>query len=93
MVFSISKHFCSTFNNAGALIADNNQFKGIDIVRFGSTISEIRDRKILENISILTQFYEALNTFSQYYQYEKIDGVIRKKVELKSDSCLLTLIY
>lgn len=67
------------FNNAGALIADNNQFKGIDIVRFGSTISEIRDRKILENISILTQFYEALNTFSQYYQYEKIDGVIRKK--------------
>ena len=70
------------FNNAGALIADNNQFKGIDIVRFGSTISEIRDRKILENISILTQFYEALNTFSQYYQYEKIDGVIRKKVEL-----------
>lgn len=70
------------FNNAGALLADNNQFKGIDIVRFGSTISEIRDRKILENISILTQFYEALNTFSQYYQYEKIDDVIRKKIEL-----------
>ena len=70
------------FNNAGALIADNNQFKGIDIVRFGSTISEIRDRKILENISILTKFYEALNTFYKYYQYEKIDGVIRKKVEL-----------
>lgn len=70
------------FNNAGALLADTNQFKGIDIVRFGSTISEIRDRKILENISILSQFYEALNTFDQYYQYEKIDGVIRKKVEL-----------
>lgn len=70
------------FNNAGALLADNNQFKGIDIVRFGSTISEIRDRKILENISILSQFYETLNTFHQYYQYEKIDGVIRKKVEL-----------
>lgn len=70
------------FNNAGALLADNNQFKGVDIVRFGSTISEIRDRHILENMSILTQFHEALNTFSQYYQYEKIDGVIRKKVEL-----------
>lgn len=70
------------FNNAGALLADNNQFKGIDIVRFGQTISEIRDRKTLENISILTQFYETLNMFSQYYQYEKIDGVIRKKIDL-----------
>lgn len=70
------------FNNAAALLADHNQFKGVDMIRFGSTISEIRDRKTLENVSILTQFYEALNTFSQYYQYEKIDGVIRKKVEL-----------
>lgn len=70
------------FNNAAALLADNNQFSGIDIIKFGSTISEIRDRKTLENVSILTQFKEALNTFFQYYQYEKIDGVIREKIDL-----------
>lgn len=70
------------FNNAAALLADRNQFSGIDIIKFGSTISEIRDRKTLENVSILTQFKEALNTFFQYYQYEKIDGVIREKIDL-----------
>lgn len=70
------------FNNAAALFADNNQFKGIDIVRFGNTISEIKDRKTLENVSILEQFYKAIETYSQYYQYEKIEGINRNKIDL-----------
>lgn len=70
------------FNNAAALLADHNQFKGIDMIRFGSTISEIRDRKTLENVSVLTQFHEALKLFLQYYQYEKIDGAVRRNIEL-----------
>ena len=28
----------SGFNNAAALLADDNQFTGIDIIRFGDTI-------------------------------------------------------
>ena len=43
----------SGFNNAAALLADDNQFTGIDIIRFGDTIDEIMDRESLENISIL----------------------------------------
>ena len=45
----------SGFNNAAALLADDNQFTGIDIIRFGDTIDEIMDRESLENISILSQ--------------------------------------
>ena len=41
--------------NAAALLADDNQFTGIDIIRFGDTIDEIMDRESLENISILSQ--------------------------------------
>lgn len=70
------------YTNAGALIADHNQFKGVDIIRFGTTISELRDRKTLENCSILTQFFEALNIYRQYYQIEKIEGAVRRKIDL-----------
>ena len=38
----------SGFNNAAALLADDNQFTGIDIIRFGDTIDEIMDRESLE---------------------------------------------
>ena len=48
------------FNNAAALLADDNQFTGIDIIRFGDTIDEIMDRESLENISILSQLEKTL---------------------------------
>lgn len=75
-------NFKGQYNNAAALLADTNQFSGIDIVKFGKTISEIRDRRTIEKTSILTQFSEAINMYRQYYQYEKIDGTLREKVEL-----------
>ena len=34
-------------NNAAALLADDNQFTGIDIIRLGDTIEEIIDRESL----------------------------------------------
>lgn len=34
------------YNNAAALLADNNDFPGIDIARFGESISIILDRKL-----------------------------------------------
>ena len=36
------------FNNAAALLADNNHFKGIDIIRFGDSIDEIMERKSVD---------------------------------------------
>ncbi len=35
------------YNNAGALLADENKFYGIDCARFGETIDIILDREIL----------------------------------------------
>ncbi len=69
------------FNNAGALLADQNTFKGIDSVRFGSNIDEIMDRETYENISILEQFSKIMQMFQKYYQYEKIEGKERKLVD------------
>lgn len=56
------------FNNAAALPADDNQFTGIDIIRFGDTIDEIMDRESLENISILSQLEKTLQMFRKYYR-------------------------
>lgn len=70
------------FNNAAALIADENNFSGIDIVRFGETIDEIMDRHTIEKQSVLSQYEKATEIFRTYYQMEKISGIERTNVEL-----------
>lgn len=69
------------YNNAAALLADHNNLKGIDIVKFGSDINELMDREVFENISIISVFNKTLNMYKKYYQYEKIDGALRVKKE------------
>ena len=70
------------FNNAGALLADTNNFYGIDMARFGDNISIILDRETYANISILKQYSLALHLFRKYYQYEQIKSIVRETVEL-----------
>ena len=62
------------FNVAGEIVADENTFPGIDIVRFGNSIDVILDRETHEHISCLMQFDNALSMFRKYYQYEEIKG-------------------
>lgn len=69
------------FNHAAALFADKNNFSGIDMVRFGASISEILDRDILTNKSILKEYNQAIFFFEKYYQYEKIEGMERNLIE------------
>ena len=69
------------FNNAAGLLADKNHFPGIDIVKFGETISIIQKRVTLENISVLDAYEKTLAVFGDYYRYEVIQGAERKKVE------------
>ena len=71
----------SGYNNAAAVLADANDFPGIDIVRFGTNVNEIRDRKRLIGISAIKQLDEAIATYRTYYQYEKIEGALRKTFE------------
>ena len=66
---------------AGELLADNNDFPGIDMVRFGKDINTFLDRTEFTGISILKQYDKALEKYRQYYQYEVIEGSLRKKME------------
>ena len=69
------------FNNASGLLADKNNFPGIDIVKFGENISIIQKRITFENTSVLDIYEKALSVFRDYYQYEVIQGADRKMVE------------
>ncbi len=69
-------------NNAGELLADENGFCGIDIVRFGDSINVIHDRVTLEHQSILKDYDDAIEMYRKYYQYEQIKGAYREKIVL-----------
>ena len=69
------------YNNAGALLADTNQFSGIDCVRFGETEDIVLDRETFDHRSVLLQYDEAISLFKKYYQYDLIEGKLRKTIE------------
>lgn len=70
------------YNNAAAIFADRNKFYGIDIARFGESISEIMDRETVMGESVLKQYDKAVELFKRYYQYDKISEIERKTVDL-----------
>jgi ATP-dependent DNA helicase RecG len=70
------------YTNAGALLADRNDFTGIDCAKFGETLDVILDREIFDHKSILQQYDDALSLYRKYYQYDKIEGAVRKTIEL-----------
>ncbi|MBR0463076.1 MAG: putative DNA binding domain-containing protein [Clostridia bacterium] len=70
------------FNKAGELLSDENGFPGVDIVRFGDSISIIHDRETHERESILKLYDDALSMYRKYYQYEQISGSVRETVSL-----------
>ena len=69
------------YNNAAAILADENDFPGIDIVKFGENINIMQKRKLLERKSILKSYEEAIELYKDYYQYEEIVGSERKTIE------------
>ena len=71
----------SGYNNAAAILADNNSFPGIDISRYGDSMDIFLKRLTLDGRSILSSYHEAVEMYRDYYQYEIIDGIDRKKVE------------
>ncbi len=69
------------YTNAAALLADKNQFTGVDIAIFGETENIILNRYQYEYESILRQHEESLKVFAQYYEYEEIRGFYREHIE------------
>lgn len=70
------------YNIAASLLSDKNNMPGLDIGVFGSSLSEIKNRKTLSNISIIDQFDQAMEMFKNYYVSEVIDNGYRKDKEL-----------
>lgn len=69
------------YNNAAGILADKNHFPGIDMVRFGESISVIHKRATFDHISILAVYEKVSEIFKDYYQYEEIQGTERIKAE------------
>ena len=69
------------YNNAAGLLADKNQFPGIDIVKFGENISIIQKRATFDNRSILEVYDKTIEIFKDYYSYEAIQQAERKNIE------------
>jgi len=70
------------YNNAASLLADKNEFSGIDIARFGDNINIILDRETYSKMSVLKQYDETLKLFRKYYSYDEITGMLRETKEL-----------
>lgn len=70
------------FNRAAELLADRNEYPGIDMVRFGDSINTILDREMAEHVSVLKQLDCALTMYRKYYQYEQIRGSIREQISV-----------
>ena len=68
------------YNQAAALLADNNSFYGIDMARFGDSISIILDRETYEHVSILKLYDQAVQMYRKYYQYELVRGSLREGI-------------
>lgn len=69
------------YNNAAAILSDKSNFAGIDIARFGETISIIQKRVKIDDESILAAYEEAMIMFRDYYEHEEIIGEKRQSIQ------------
>jgi len=70
------------YNNAASLLADKNDFAGLDIAVFGENNDQIKNRINLSHISLIKQYYDSIKLFNETYTYEEIDGSNRIKKEI-----------
>lgn len=65
------------YNNAAALLADKNNFPGIDIVKFGENLNVMQERITVKGVSVLKQYDESITAYRRYYVEEIIQGIQR----------------
>ncbi len=69
------------YNNAAGILADRNQFPGIDLAKFGNSINVIQKCAVYDHISLLSSYEKAVEEFATFYEYEEIKGSERLRVE------------
>lgn len=72
----------SGYTIAAELLADQNHYRGIDMIRFGETEDQIMERETFENTSIIAAYNSAIQLYKKYYQYDEIKGVKRNTAEM-----------
>lgn len=70
------------YNIAAEILSDENSLPGVDIARFGESISIIKNRKTVDHCSAIVVFDEAMKLFRENYRYEVIDGSTRRAIEM-----------
>ncbi len=70
------------FNVAAELLSDINSFPGIDIARFGNSISIFKERLTLEKQSVITQYEQAIDVYRRNYRNEIVSDEKRVLHEL-----------
>ena len=76
------------YNNAAALLADTNDFSGLDVVRYAYDDESIHERKTFDKISVLSQLELAVKEYRKYYVVQRIEGIKRKTCELIPEKAL-----
>ena len=69
------------YNKAAEMLSDQNDFPGIDVVKFGDDINELSEREILEKKSVIELYDKAVKIFERNYSREIITGGARKTKE------------
>lgn len=69
------------FNHAAEILSDHSSFPGIDLAKFGESISIIQKRAAFQGMSILEAYDHVIEIFKDYYEYEEIKDSKRKTVE------------
>lgn len=67
------------YNNAALLLADSNNFPGLDIAVFGNSINIFKKRISYAGESILKQYYDVLELFRSEYIVKKLKMGLGKK--------------
>ena len=70
------------YNIAAELLSDKNDYRGIDIIRFGETEDRIMDRETFEHQSIIAEYNSSIEVYRKYYQYDEIKGIKRETIEM-----------
>ena len=70
------------YNIAAELLSDKNDYRGIDIIRFGETEDQIMDRETFEHQSIIAEYNNSIEVYRKYYQYDEIKGIKRETIEM-----------
>ena len=69
------------YTKAAEIFSDRNGLAGIEIGKFGDSISELFDRRTVAGESILGQYDAALEMYERYCVYETVSQAARKREE------------